>query len=296
MRAKSKRTKKKINKKRLLLNGIILSISICAVLALTNKLPIFIDRVMAGEMIEEVGDTIDDNTSSNKAEENSVGEQDNTNGQKSSNEQNSSNDQGSMNNGSADKKLIEDTDDILIVVNKKRYLPSDYKPSDLVVPNVKFSFNGEYEKKYMRHEAANALEELFDQAKEEGIYLYAVSGYRSYNTQERLFNNYSSKHGEEEANKFSARPGESEHQTGLAMDVSSQSAGFGLNEEFGNTVEGKWVRDNAHKFGFIIRYLKEKTDITGYTYEPWHIRYVGKDIAEKIYNEGITLEEYFELQ
>lgn len=192
------------------------------------------------------------------------------------------------------KQLVENTDDILILVNKKKYLDSNYKPNDLVVPNVKFSFDGENEKKYMRKEAAEALEELFGQAYKERVFIFALSGYRSYNTQERLFNNRANKVGEEEeANELSARPGESEHQTGLAMDITSQSVGFDLKEKFGDTMEGEWVKHNAHDFGFIIRYPKDKTNITGYGYEPWHIRYVGKDVAEEIYNKGIVLEEYF---
>jgi len=263
-----KTTNRKKNRKTQSINMLIstvmiLFIILSAALLIRGKLPFYFDKVVAGEMTEEVDDIIDEN------------ELDKTNSQSSS------------------KQLIDNTDDILVVVNKKRYLHSEYKPSDLVVPNVAFSFEGKHDKKHMKQEAANALEELFDQANEEGVFLFAVSGYRSYSTQERLFNIRANRVGEEEANKLSARPGESEHQTGLAMDVSSQSVGFDLTEEFGSTTEGKWVRDNAHKFGFIIRYLKGKSDITGYNYEPWHIRYVGKDVAEKIYNEGITLEEYF---
>jgi len=250
-----------------------------------GKLPFYFDTVTAGQITEEV----DDPSSIDIDEENEVIED-------ITNEDMPNQQQENTNTESNEKKLINDTDDILIVINKKRYLAADYKPNDLVIPNVRFSFDGEHEKKYMKQEAATALEELFNQANGEGIHLFAISGYRSYSTQERLFNNYSDKHGEEEANKFSARPGESEHQTGLAMDVSSQSAGFGLVDEFGHTEEGKWVRDNAHKFGFIIRYLKDKTDITGYNYEPWHIRYVGKDVAENIYSNGSTLEEYFGLE
>ena len=89
-----------------------------------------------------------------------------------------------------------------------------------------------------------------------------------------------------------AYPGQSEHQTGLAMDVSCQSVGFTLEEDFGQTTEGIWLSENAHKFGFIIRYGKDTTNITGYSYEPWHIRYVGKDAAKEIYDLNITLEEY----
>ncbi len=188
--------------------------------------------------------------------------------------------------------IVKNTDDILVLVNKRRNLPADYKPEDLVIPNVRFSFKEKLEKRYLRQEAAEALEEMFDSADKEGIFLFAVSGYRSYNTQKILFDNKVSKVGFEEANLLVAYPGQSEHQTGLAMDVSCQSVGFTLEEDFGQAVEGIWLKDNAHRFGFIIRYEKDTTDITGYSYEPWHIRYVGKDVAKEIYEKNITLEEF----
>lgn len=190
------------------------------------------------------------------------------------------------------KNIVKNPDDILVLVNKERNLKSDYKPTDLVIPNVRFSFDGNSEKKYLRSEAAKALEELFSEGERQGIILYAVSGFRSYSTQERIFNNKVNKVGIEAANKVVAYPGQSEHQTGLAMDVSSKSAGFSLEENFGQTVEGKWLKDNAHRFGFIIRYPKEKIDITKYNYEPWHLRYVGIEAASEIYEKQISLEEY----
>ncbi len=190
------------------------------------------------------------------------------------------------------RRAAENIDGILVLVNKKRYLDPDYKPNDLVIPNIKFSFREKHEKKYMKREAAKALEELFGQAYEKGIHIFALSGYRSYDTQKWIFENKANKTGEKKANELIARPGESEHQTGLAMDLTSQSVQFDLKEEFGDTKEGRWVGNNAHKFGFIIRYPKNKMSITGHGYEPWHIRYVGKKAAKEIYNKDITLEEY----
>jgi len=190
------------------------------------------------------------------------------------------------------KVYVKNTNDILVLINKKRNLPSNYKPSDLVIPNVKFSFSGNDQKKYMRKEAAKALEELFAAAEKDGIYLYAVSGYRSYSRQKSLFDYRAARDGFEKANKLTAYPGQSEHQTGLAMDVSCQSLGFDLREQFAQTPEGIWLKDNAHKFGFIIRYFKGAEGITGYSYEPWHIRYVGKSAASEIHQRGITLEQY----
>lgn len=190
------------------------------------------------------------------------------------------------------KRIIKNPNDILVLVNKERNLTSEYKPSDLVIPNIKFSFKGEDQKKFLRKEAAKALEELFKEGEKESINLCAVSGYRSYSRQDLLFNNKVKKVGFEAANKLVARPGQSEHQTGLAMDVSSDGVNYSLEEVFEQTAEGKWLKENAHKFGFIIRYPNEKVDITGYSYEPWHIRYVGKQVAAEIYEGNITLEEY----
>ncbi|MGM0835097.1 MAG: M15 family metallopeptidase [Bacillota bacterium] len=192
------------------------------------------------------------------------------------------------------EKVIENTDNILLVVNKNQALPADYVPADLTIPNVAFSFEGDYEKKYLREEAARALEELFAAATNEKVELFAVSGYRSYETQYGVYNSYIKKWGEEKTNTFSAIPGHSEHQTGLTMDISSRSNALDLTEEFGDTPEGQWVKQNAYKHGFIIRYPKGKEVLTGYQYEPWHLRYVGKEVAEYIHTHDLTLEEFFD--
>lgn len=180
----------------------------------------------------------------------------------------------------------------LVMINKEHALPENFEPHDLIVPNVPFPFKEDDPKKQLRAPAAKALEELFQAAEEAGHNLFAQSGYRSYSRQVFLFDSYSQKHGEEEANKFSARPGESEHQTGLTMDITSEAVGYQLTVDFGNTPEGKWVAENAHKFGFIIRYPEGKEDITKYQYEPWHLRYVGIRAATEIKENDLTLEEY----
>ncbi len=182
--------------------------------------------------------------------------------------------------------------DELTLVNKEHPLPPEYVPSDLVVPNVPFSFAEDHPKKQMRQEAAEALENLFAAAAKDGIHLVAVSGFRSYERQEAIFQRNASQMGEAEANRVSARPGESEHQTGLAMDVSAASVDYRLTEEFGSTEEGRWLQNNAARFGFIIRYPKEKEHVTGYQYEPWHLRYVGSSAAQTIANKALTLEEF----
>lgn len=190
------------------------------------------------------------------------------------------------------EKVVTNPDDILVVSNKERNLPENYKPKDLVIPNVPFPFEENVEKKYMRKEAAEALEQLFRDAKKADLQLYAMSGFRSYERQKDVFAQNVKKLGEETARRVSATPGQSEHQTGLAMDVTSPEIDFKLTTEFEKTREGKWVLENSHKYGFIIRYPKGKEAITGYDYEPWHLRYVGKEHAAYMKEHNLTLEEY----
>jgi D-alanyl-D-alanine carboxypeptidase len=184
--------------------------------------------------------------------------------------------------------------ELTVVVNKQRALPADFIPPDLVEPNVPFPFSEKVEKRMMREQAARALEELFAKAKEDGIELYAVSGYRSYRTQKSLYETYVQQQGAEHAAQFSAVPGKSEHQTGLAMDVSGADIQTRLEQSFADTPEGKWLADHCAAFGFIIRYLPGKEETTGYAYEPWHLRYVGTEIAQEIMSKGLTLEDYFQ--
>lgn len=181
--------------------------------------------------------------------------------------------------------------DTLILVNKHNRAPA--VPVALVKPDVRPTKESVSENIYMQPVAARALEELFDGALDEGITLYATSGFRSYSTQKAIFERKLDTMSEKAANASVAKPGYSEHQTGLAMDVEGHSSlGSGLIQDFGETPEGKWLAENCHKYGFIIRYPKGKTDITGYVYEPWHIRYVGKEAAAEITALDVTFEEY----
>lgn len=190
--------------------------------------------------------------------------------------------------------MIENPANILALVNKD-YSLGDYKPNDLVRPKVSFSFgNQDIEKSYMRKEAATALEQMFSAAKKDNIILYAASGYRSYTRQKTLFDAEVANVGKEKAVQAVAIPGESEHQTGLAMDITSETEHFLLTEKMGEEKEGIWLHDHAHEFGFILRYPKDKVNVTKYEYEPWHFRYVGKKAAEVIYKHNWTLEEYFQ--
>ena len=192
--------------------------------------------------------------------------------------------------------IIQNYENIMALVNKSYYLPETYIPTDLVRANVEYSFGDEQvEKALLRAEAAIALEEMFLAAQNEGIELFAVSGYRSYERQEVVFDAEVAANGQEAAAEAVAYPGTSEHQTGLAMDISSRSVGLNLTQEYENTIEGQWLAANAHLYGFILRYPKGKEEITGYKFEPWHFRYVGKAYAGKIYEENLTLEEFFDI-
>lgn len=186
-----------------------------------------------------------------------------------------------------------DPSSITVFVNKEYALPKDYVPKDLVIPDVLFDIVGYDERKLLRSEAAIALEQLFAAASADGYTLYGVSGYRSYTRQETIFKNNIVKKGKKHTLKYSAVPGTSEHQTGLSIDVSTKEMKFRLVTTFANSPEGKWLADHAHNFGYIIRYPKNRSKITGYAYEPWHIRYVGKDLAKYLYTNGLTLDEYY---
>ncbi|AKF96031.1 M15 family metallopeptidase [Brevibacillus laterosporus] len=193
---------------------------------------------------------------------------------------------------SGNKAQAVSPESIQVLVNKQYKLPDSYKPQDLVYPDVPFLFKEKIEKRMMRKEAADALQQMFAGAKQEGIMLAGVSAYRSHSTQTTLFNRYVKKDGEEAAKKYSAEPGHSEHETGLAIDVSGSTGKCAAEDCFEGTPEAVWLADHAHEYGFIIRYPKGKEAITGYQYEPWHLRYVGKEAAGEIHDKGITLEEY----
>ena len=173
--------------------------------------------------------------------------------------------------------------DGILIVNKTYALPSDYRPSN--------SADYQYCTTCLTPETMNAFNEMQADAEALGLNLYISSGFRSYSYQENLYNNYVYQDGQEAADTYSARPGHSEHQTGLAFDLNT------IDDSFAYTDEGKWVADNCYKYGLILRYPKGKEQETGYQYESWHLRYVGNELAHKLYNNGnwITLEENFNI-
>lgn len=181
----------------------------------------------------------------------------------------------------------------LFVVNGKNRISKAYAPEDLVKPDVQTRKKSLENNILMQREAAKALEKMFEAAlHEKGHTLYATSGYRAYGIQQLLFSAKVEEVGsKEKASRRVAAPGTSEHQLGLAMDVQSPSQ-LNLNPRFGQTPEGIWVGENAHRFGFIVRYKQEWRDITGVSDEPWHIRYVGVAHATALFHLDIPLETY----
>ena len=166
-----------------------------------------------------------------------------------------------------------------LIVNKTYSLPSSYGTS-------------------LTSTTKNAFNKMQAAAKLDGINIYIASGFRSYRTQNRLYNNYVARDGKAKADTYSARPGHSEHQSGLAFDICSHDLDGQdacINSNFDNTDQAKWLAQNAYKYGFILRYPKGKTNETGYKYESWHFRYVGTDLSTKLYNNGdwLTMENYF---
>ena len=193
----------------------------------------------------------------------------------------------------------QETDDkYLVLINKYNPLDSNYSPEKTI--NISKHIRATKKEILMEEEAGLKYIEMVSEMVLSGITdLAAVSGYRNYSRQTTLFNNQIARHKtlayEEAFNRAAmvvAPPGSSEHQSGLAIDVSSSQIGFALSQNFENTTAFKWLSENAHTYGFIIRYPKDKTHITGIIYEPWHLRYVGKYHADKIAEYGITLEEY----
>ena len=173
----------------------------------------------------------------------------------------------------------------IILVNKYYYLNKDYIPNQLELINNDYSIGN----MKLQRDAKVAFENLAEKAKEEGFSIIAMSTYRSYSYQENLYNRYVKQDGVELADTYSARPGYSEHQTGLAVDICNGIVPY---TNFEKTNEFKWMQENAKEFGFILRFPKGKEQETGYQYESWHYRYVGKKIATEITKNNITLERY----
>lgn len=183
----------------------------------------------------------------------------------------------------------EDDGNLFVLVNKQYAVSRDYYPTDMVDIDGSLSTNQNLK---VKREAYDAYLSMLQDAKKEGLNFAICSAYRSYALQESLYNNSLAANGKEYTEKMFAYPGQSEHHTGYAIDVTSASMNWGLSQNYTDYPDGAWITEHCSEYGFIIRYPKGKEDITGYMYEPWHIRYVGVDAAKEITRQGITLEEY----
>lgn len=173
-----------------------------------------------------------------------------------------------------------------ILVNKYYSLPENYAPDDITEMSNQYA----YPNNSIKAEVYEAFKEMSKKAKESNITLIVNSSYRPYEDQKEIYDDYADNNGKEYADKYAARPSFSEHQTGLALDIFTPGAGM---KNFENTDAFKWLADNSYKYGFILRYPKDKEDITKYAYESWHYRYLGKDLATKVYKSGLTFDEYY---
>ena len=180
-----------------------------------------------------------------------------------------------------------DVDGTLFLINRQWRVSQNFVP-EVVLAQVQGNV------RQMRPDAAAALEEMFAACREEtGLNMVTISGYRSYKTQNNIYDRKLRNVGSvANADEYVARPGASEHQLGLAMDVNQRARESGLTSSFGNTVTGKWLRDNCWRFGFILRYQEGWETVTGYNFEPWHVRYVGKEYAKAIYEMDVPLETF----
>lgn len=181
---------------------------------------------------------------------------------------------------------MEKIDTPILLVNKYYYLDENYEPKNLETLELDYALSNMRLVNY----AKDAFEKLSQDASKEGLSIIAMSTYRSYSYQVNLYNRYVKEDGQESADTYSGRPGHSEHQTGLAVDVKTKDGDF---EKFEETKEYEWMQENAHKYGFILRFPKGKEKETGYQFESWHYRYVGEEIAKYIKENNITLEEYY---
>ena len=191
--------------------------------------------------------------------------------------------------------LIEDYDlatSIWTIVSKQYPLSDQqYRPSDLIVTGVPVMNEKSTDEKLLRSVLQADVTAMFTAAQSAGHDIVLASGFRSYSLQQRIFSGYSQSYGDIAANKFSARPGQSEHQTGLALDIAYVNRECYLAECFGEKPAGQWLAANAYSYGFVMRYPADKTTATQYQYEPWHFRYVGRSLATALHESGLTLDE-----
>lgn len=189
----------------------------------------------------------------------------------------------------AELQVITDGNYLIALVTKETTLKSSYAPTDLLrIPDYMHPAR----ELWLRKEAFGQLEKLWQAAIDDGVTLTIISAYRSYNYQQTLFQNYANNYGEEAANRFSARPGQSEHQLGTTVDFGGTAVD--LKAAYADTDQGRWLAENAYKFGFAMSYPEGEEEITGYIFEPWHYRYIGPEAAAEWYEAGLSLKQFLQ--
>lgn len=200
----------------------------------------------------------------------------------------------SLPNANKIEALLEDyslDSSIWRLVSKNSAISTEYTPASLKIPEVATRTNKSDTERSVRSDIEQPLKDMFVDAAKTGHQIVILSGYRPASMQASIFNGAVSRDGEAIANKYIAKPGESEHQTGLAIDITSASLECYLEACFEETSDGEWLKENSFKYGFTLRYPKDKEEVTGYNYEPWHFRYVGVELATALYESGLTLDE-----
>lgn len=185
-----------------------------------------------------------------------------------------------------------DPADLLVLVDRERNLPEGWAPSGMVAPTLPWATTDAVERRLLRPEAAKALDEMGFAAARDGVPIIGISAFRSQESQQQVFDRYVAQEGEAQARTFSAAPGHSEHQTGLAVDVTSADGACPTEPCFGATPQAAWLAEHAPEYGFIVRYPAGKEAVTTYDAEPWHLRYVGVEAARAMQRDELTLDEY----
>ena len=296
MRTDRKKTRIRVNGKRLAVSILVLLLAVSAVIFVVTR----ISNVAAEKKAEKERIAAEQQLEEQRRLEEEQRQREEQNGGETNNGGETSNPGGSTDpvptpaDPAAEARTYALENGFLMLLNKDHSVDENYKAADMVSIDESYCCSDRpAETHFLRVEAAEAFVKMIEAAKAAGYDIKMTTAYRSYYYQNALYTNYVAKYGQEEADRFSARPGTSEHQSGLASDISAASVDWALTNKFGDTKEGKWIAAHCAEYGFILRYPKEKSEErTGYIYEPWHVRYVTVPVATEIMNEGLVLEEY----
>ena len=292
MRTEKKKTRIRINTKRLVVSILVLVLAVSAVIFVISKVGAAIREKRGANDPEGPGTSVTEPENEGRTGENTSG----GNGETGNDPNGGTSDPAPASDPAAEARKYALENGFLMLLNKDHSVDEAYKAADMVQLDEAICCpDRPVETHLLRAEAAEQFAKMIAAAKADGFEIKATTAYRSYGYQNALYTNYVAKYGQEEADRFSAKPGTSEHQSGLASDISAASVDWALTNKFGDTKEGKWIAAHCAEYGFILRYPKEKSEErTGYIYEPWHVRYVTVPVAQEIMNDKLVLEEYLE--